>query len=106
MTIPGNMWEEVWEAAQPVPARLQRRLFDDTKEMEKALLFIENRTPKEFANLLLPVLSTYVVLRLCQEAEDCPVPGVREALDRLLKRVEVHSQVNSDPKNYMVSFVG
>jgi len=35
MQIPGNMWLEVWQSARPVPARRQRRLFDDTKEAEK-----------------------------------------------------------------------
>ena len=35
MQIPGNMWVEVWQSAKPVPARRQRRLFDDTKEAEK-----------------------------------------------------------------------
>lgn len=35
MKIPGNMWVEVWETAKPIPARRQRRLFDDTREAEK-----------------------------------------------------------------------
>ena len=35
MQIPGNMWTEVWQGAKPVPARRQKRLFDDTKEAEK-----------------------------------------------------------------------
>lgn len=34
MKIPGNMWQEVWESARPVPVRKQKRLFDDTKEAE------------------------------------------------------------------------
>lgn len=35
MKIPSNMWVEAWETAKPVPARRQRRLFDDTREAEK-----------------------------------------------------------------------
>ena len=35
MRIPGNVWVDVWQSARPVPARRQRRLFDDTKEAEK-----------------------------------------------------------------------
>lgn len=35
MKIPSNMWIEAWETAKPVPARRQRRLFDDTREAEK-----------------------------------------------------------------------
>ena len=45
MQIPGNMWVEVWQSAKPVPARRQRRLFDDTKEAEKVCA--------ETANILL-----------------------------------------------------
>lgn len=37
MKIPGNMWLEVWENARPVPARKQKRLFDDTKEAENVI---------------------------------------------------------------------
>ena len=35
MRAPGNMWLEVWSTAKSVPARLQKRLFDDTAEGEK-----------------------------------------------------------------------
>lgn len=37
MLLPGNMWLEAWESARPVPARRQKRLFDDTKEAEKVI---------------------------------------------------------------------
>ena len=40
MQIPGNMWVEVWQSAKPIPARRQRRLFDDTKEAEKVRYLI------------------------------------------------------------------
>lgn len=38
MKLPGNMWLEVWSAANPIPARRQKRLFDDTKEAEKVII--------------------------------------------------------------------
>ena len=37
MRIPGNIWLETWHTAKPVPARRQKRLFDDTKEAEKVI---------------------------------------------------------------------
>ncbi|KAJ8320495.1 hypothetical protein KUTeg_002082 [Tegillarca granosa] len=37
MLIPGNVWVEVWNTARAVPARRQKRLFDDTKEAEKKM---------------------------------------------------------------------
>lgn len=35
MRVKGNLWSEVWSTAKAVPARRQKRLFDDTKEAEK-----------------------------------------------------------------------
>ena len=32
MTLPGNIWVELWENAEPIPANRQQRLFDDTAE--------------------------------------------------------------------------
>ncbi len=31
MEVPGNLWQEAWSNAKPVPARRQKRLFDDTR---------------------------------------------------------------------------
>lgn len=45
MKVPGNLWLEVWSTAQPIPARRQRRLFDDTKESEKVKLIITYSSP-------------------------------------------------------------
>lgn len=39
-----NIWVQMWEAAKPVPASRQRRLFDDTREAEKVLQFLDYRT--------------------------------------------------------------
>ncbi|PAA47957.1 hypothetical protein BOX15_Mlig020287g1 [Macrostomum lignano] len=54
MQLPGNIWLETWQLAKPIPARLQRRLFDDTKEVEKILQQLSGLTPAEVAKLLLP----------------------------------------------------
>ncbi len=39
MKIPGNIWVEVWNNANPIPVRRQKRLFDDTKEAENVFLY-------------------------------------------------------------------
>lgn len=39
-----NIWVQMWEAAKPVPANRQKRLFDDTREAEKVLQFLDYRT--------------------------------------------------------------
>lgn len=35
MEQPGNFWKETWEDVTPQPVRRQKRLFDDTVEVEK-----------------------------------------------------------------------
>ena len=82
MEVAGNPWLEAWNNAKPVPARRQKRLFDDTREAEKVgfttlflskvfsyvkmdpisnfycackvLEFLTALTPGEVAQLLLP----------------------------------------------------
>lgn len=105
MSIPGNKWEEVWDVAQPVPARCQRRLFDDTKELQKALAFFEQPIGKCATNLL-PVLMSRVLLKLDMEADETPLNEVRGALDRLIKRAKNFMRpVTVIPKNFEVVLV-
>jgi Rab3 GTPase-activating protein catalytic subunit len=37
MRIPGNLWEETWRSARPIPVSQQVRLFNETKEAEKVI---------------------------------------------------------------------
>ncbi|KAF4526732.1 hypothetical protein B566_EDAN015765 [Ephemera danica] len=67
MLIEGNTWQELWTAAKPVPAARQKRLFDDTREAEKILHFLESRKPADAFQLLLPVLLHASVSRLEEE---------------------------------------
>lgn len=87
MSVAGNHWQEVWNLAQPVPARCQRRLFDDTKELQKALAFFE-KPIAECAASLFPVLISRALFKLEMEAEDIPLNGLRSDLDRLIKRAK------------------
>merc|ERR1739838_648318 len=45
MLLPGNMWQEVWSSAIPVPAHRQKRLFDDTREAEQVLHWLGEMGP-------------------------------------------------------------
>lgn len=88
MQIPGNTWLEVWQVAKPVPAKWQRRLFNDTRESEKTLNFLESKNPREFIELLLPIMSTCVIHKLLEMSDIDELPGVPEALTRLIKKAE------------------
>lgn len=57
MKIPSNMWVEAWETAKPIPARRQRRLFDDTREAEKVTEVSVSNTRK--LTIVLAFLKTH-----------------------------------------------
>ncbi|EPY79469.1 hypothetical protein CB1_000925002 [Camelus ferus] len=63
MKIPSNMWVEAWETAKPIPARRQRRLFDDTREAEKVLHYLAVQKPADLARHLLPCVIHAAVLK-------------------------------------------
>ncbi|KAI5742807.1 hypothetical protein M8J77_011505 [Diaphorina citri] len=88
MLLPGNTWREVWEAAKPVPARRQRRLFNDTKEAEKILHLFECQSPGSVAVLLVPALIHGAVSRLLEAIHSVPVPSLGRMASHLIKRVE------------------
>lgn len=67
MLIPGNMWQTTWEQAKPVPARRQRRLFDDTKEAEKVLHFFESMTIGLLIQMTISSLFHAVIEKLQEE---------------------------------------
>ena len=85
MQIPGNMWVEVWQSARHVPARRQRRLFDDTKEAEKVLHFLSGLRPSELVLHLLPMLIHASVLKLA-EKEDPDVPVLKTLTDQVIAK--------------------
>ncbi|RXG59762.1 Rab3 GTPase-activating protein catalytic subunit [Armadillidium vulgare] len=67
MLIPGNLWKEVWDNAKPVPARRQKRLFDDTREAEKVLQWFYNLPPGQVCLELLPVVMHASLCRVAEE---------------------------------------
>ncbi|KAL3864829.1 hypothetical protein ACJMK2_006481 [Sinanodonta woodiana] len=88
MEIPGNMWVEVWQTARPVPARRQKRLFDDTKEAEKVLHFLSSLKPADVVLHLLPVLTHAAILKV-MEKEDQELPVLQQLLDKLCSKASI-----------------
>ncbi|KFB44905.1 hypothetical protein ZHAS_00012817 [Anopheles sinensis] len=84
MLIPGNTWQTVWESARHVPARRQKRLFDDTKEAEKVLHFLESRTIGQIAQLSMATLFHVALLTLSGQ----PTPSERDAVPRFSETLE------------------
>lgn len=105
MEIPGNTWQEVWEVARPSPAKWQKRLFNDTREAEKILDYLERKTPSEFVKLLLPVFSVCVLQKLLDEMTD-ELPGLNDVVTKLIKKAEWFSRMSTiDEESYKVSYL-
>ncbi|XP_061923521.1 rab3 GTPase-activating protein catalytic subunit [Entelurus aequoreus] len=78
MKIPGNMWGETWENARAVPANRQKRLFDDTKEAEKVLHYLERQKPADLTCHLLPCIIQAAILKVKEEASVDSIPSVKK----------------------------
>lgn len=83
--IPGNTWQTVWKSAKPVPARRQKRLFDDTKEAEKVLHFFESQTLGQICQMTTAPLFHTAILRIQKESEQFKelIPNFKEIEDKL-----------------------
>nr|XP_048299724.1 rab3 GTPase-activating protein catalytic subunit isoform X3 [Myodes glareolus] len=87
MKIPSNMWVEAWETAKPIPARRQRRLFDDTREAEKVLHYLAMQKPADLARHLLPCVIHAAVLKVKEEESLENIPSVK----KIIKQIIAHS---------------
>ncbi|GFN74143.1 hypothetical protein PoB_000064900 [Plakobranchus ocellatus] len=86
MQIPGNVWVEAWQSARPVPARRQKRLFDDTREAEKVLHYLSSLRPAEVVLHLMPCIVHAAVSKVAGEAIIASVPNARSLIDQLVSR--------------------
>ncbi|XP_010212834.1 PREDICTED: rab3 GTPase-activating protein catalytic subunit [Tinamus guttatus] len=87
MKIPSNMWVEAWETAKPVPARRQKRLFDDTREAEKVLHYLVVQKPADLARHLLPCIIHAAVLKVKEEETLDGISSVK----KIIKQIISHS---------------
>nr|XP_033333565.1 rab3 GTPase-activating protein catalytic subunit isoform X1 [Megalopta genalis] len=87
MLIPNNPWTSTWSSAQPVPAHRQKRLFDDTREAEKALYFLSSKRLGQVAQLLLPTLTHAALYTLGQQKQDA-LPNLPEVTHNILNKLQ------------------
>ncbi|CAD5121612.1 unnamed protein product [Dimorphilus gyrociliatus] len=65
MQVEGNLWQETWNEAKPLPVRRQKRLFDDTKEAEKVLHWAASLNPSSLAREIAAVLLNICLVTAC-----------------------------------------
>lgn len=100
MQIPGNMWVEVWQTARPVPARRQKRLFDETKEAEKVLHFLSALKPASVVVHLMPML-VHAALLKAMENDNPKIPVLKQVIEQAcLKASQVTRSPQQDAKRY------
>ncbi|KAF5293111.1 hypothetical protein FQA39_LY13721 [Lamprigera yunnana] len=94
MLISDNPWLQMWESAKPVAATRQKRLFDDTREAEKVLHFLESRTLAQLVDMLFPIISHNAICRLFDECEQVSsvLPTAIKAFLRITKIIEKMSR--------------
>ncbi|XP_053989291.1 rab3 GTPase-activating protein catalytic subunit isoform X1 [Hylaeus volcanicus] len=87
MLIPNNPWSTTWSSAQQVPAHRQKRLFDDTREAEKALHYLSSKRIGQVAQLLLPALTHASLYTLSQQKQDAlpNLPDVAQSIQNKLQ---------------------
>ena len=102
MNVPGNLWQETWENAKPVPARRQKRLFDDTREAEKAIQYLSSLRPSDIGQSLMPVFLHSAIFRVLQESFR-EIPDVDEILNESIQKLSQATRLHCAPeiRHYM-----
>eukprot|EP00041_Stephanoeca_diplocostata_P034420 m.1172820 g.1172820 ORF g.1172820 m.1172820 type:complete len:1080 (+) comp24519_c0_seq30:287-3526(+) len=73
MSQPGNLWQTIWDEAEPRPVNRQRALFDATREALSAINYLTNIKPADLVLQLLPAL--------LEAAEDALMEACETVLD-------------------------
>ena len=101
MSVEGNIWKETWSQARAVPAKRQRRLFDDTREAEKVLYYLTNLKPGEACRLLLPCLLQASVVEIHERSAGIKgdIPQLSSLLDSIVGRAVSATRASSNDVN-------
>lgn len=91
MLISDNTWIQMWESAQPVPANRQKRLFDDTREAEKVLHYLESKSLSQICEMLLPILSHVAIYTLNKEISELTkiLPSAQLTIEDIVRNVRL-----------------
>lgn len=105
MKVPDNIWVEVWSNSKPVPARKQKRLFDDTKEAENVFEWLNSLTIAQIVEQTLSCLFYSAILTCYHEVSKMDLSSILEtSFDLLVEKAIKITRNNSEPKKYQVQF--
>lgn len=101
MTIPGNTWIEAWNSATAVPARRQKRLFDDTKEAENVFNWLNSLNIGQIVEQILPIVFYSAIHTSYSAAVKYDLKEyLASTFDVLVERVISNSRNDNDPNKY------
>ncbi|XP_046386096.1 rab3 GTPase-activating protein catalytic subunit [Ischnura elegans] len=99
MLLPGNKWQEVWSAAKPVPARRQKRLFNDGCEAEKVLHFLETLSVSKIFRNILPILLQAALCRIGEEMDQLEPPEEEVDVVRVENDEKLEGEASKDDQD-------
>ncbi|XP_037068591.1 rab3 GTPase-activating protein catalytic subunit-like [Pollicipes pollicipes] len=100
MRIKDNLWQEAWATCKPVPARRQRRLFDETREAERLLHQLSEPAPGRLLQLLAPVIYHAAIYRLVEELEPDDLAAVGQQLGEAARRLQSAAKADWEASAY------
>ncbi|XP_043200635.1 rab3 GTPase-activating protein catalytic subunit-like isoform X2 [Amphibalanus amphitrite] len=100
MQIADNLWLEAWSGSKPVPARRQRRLFDETREAERLFHQLVTLRPAQLVQMLSPMIYHAAIYRLVEELEPADLPAIGQQLEEAVRRLHSAAKADWDDKSY------
>ncbi|KAF0288161.1 Rab3 GTPase-activating protein catalytic subunit [Amphibalanus amphitrite] len=100
MQIADNLWLEAWSGSKPVPARRQRRLFDETREAERLFHQLATLRPAQLVQMLSPMIYHAAIYRLVEELEPVDLPAIGQQLEEAVRRLHSAAKADWDDKAY------
>ena len=56
MTEQGNLWTELWNSSEPIPAVYQKPLFDFSREMKSIIEYLDSITVQDLLDWIVPTI--------------------------------------------------
>ncbi|KAJ9080236.1 hypothetical protein DSO57_1027263 [Entomophthora muscae] len=104
MGNPDNIWQELWQKAEPVPAYRQKQLFSPDTEGEKALHYLEHLTVFELLRLLLPTVFLVACDILVEALPHADLPLAHTHLKTLATQLALHPWNDPEPSILLDKF--
>ena len=98
-----STWIQAWTDSVPVPAKRQKRLFDDTKEAEKVLQFLSTLSPCQLSCFIFPSLLQSALVHFSSLPVACEA-RCSELLGQLQSKLSELESLGGDYLDFSMKF--